>query len=313
MSRTFTELRVHAAPKSQRYTLGGATMGTRYSAVFYAPPGFATDALAGALFAAVDEVDRQMSLWLAHSDLNRLNRAPVGSWIVVPDELHEVLRTALDVEQASGGAFNVAVGNAVRAWGFGPPGGESTAEHSPTGRCPRPSIDLELEPRRVRKHVAMTLDLDGIAKGYGVDRMAAVMHRFALTSWLVGIDGELRAEGRKPDGSAWAVGHERPDRSAREPMGVIELSDVAVATSGSYRHWREVAGETVSHTMDPDSGRPLRNVIASATVLAPTCIEADAWATALMVLGPAAAAPMLVARGLEWIAVCDDGTLTSSL
>ena len=111
------------------------------------------------------------------------------------------------------------------------------------------------------------------------------MDRFGIASWLVGIDGEMRARGRKPDGSAWAIGHERPVVGARELMGVLELEDVAVATSGGYRHCHEVAGRTVTHTMDPRSGEPLDNGVAAVTVLADNCMAADAWATALMVRG----------------------------
>ncbi len=117
----------------------------------------------------------------------------------------------------------------------------------PDTPCFQPCRQLELAAGRARKRAVMTLDLNGIAKGYGVDRMAAVMARFGLNSWLVGIDGEMRAGGRKPDGEPWAVGHERPDRHRREAMGVIELQDMSVATSGNYRHWREVDGEIIAH------------------------------------------------------------------
>ncbi len=149
-----------------------------------------------------------------------------------------VLLAALDIERQSNGAFNIAVGEAVSAWGFGPPARQPNCRRGESSVCPEPSRHLELENGRARKHLPMTLDLSGIAKGYGVDRMASVMARFGLTAWLVGIDGEMRAKGRKPDGSPWAVGHEKPDRLVRESMGVIELEDISVATSGNYRHWR---------------------------------------------------------------------------
>ena len=99
----------------------------------------------------------------------------------------------------------------------------------------------------------LSLDLSGIAKGYGVDEMARVMEAFAIPSWLVGIDGEMRAKGLKPDGSPWAVALERPERGTRDAMGVIELTDMAVATSGNYRHWVDVGGKTLSHTMNPEN------------------------------------------------------------
>lgn len=146
---------------------------------------------------------------------------------------------------------------------------------------------LELDPvnGRVRKHAPLTLDLSGIAKGYGVDRLAEVVRASGIASALVAIDGELRASGLQPDEAPWAVAIERPDYCARAPHAVIALHDAAVATSGDYRHWVEVGGRRLSHTMDPARGGPLATSPASVTVVGATCMIADAWATALMVRG----------------------------
>ena len=119
----------------------------------------------------------------------------------------------------------------------------------------------------------------------------------------------MRAKGVKPDGEPWAVAHERPDRSVREAMGVIELHDMAVATSGNYRHWIEVDGRIVSHTMNSTISAPLDNAIASVTVMAPTCMEADAFATAFMVLGVEEGMRMATTRGIEAIFVLKDGSV----
>jgi thiamine biosynthesis lipoprotein len=151
------------------------------------------------------------------------------------------------------------------------------------------------------------LDLSGIAKGYGVDEMARVMEAFAVPSWLVGIDGEMRAKGLKPGGSPWAVALERPQRGTRDVMGVVELTDMAVATSGNYRHWVDMDGKTLSHTMNPKTTAPLENSLASVSVLGATCMEADAWATALMVLGEKAGQNTAAALGIN------DGTVFSNL
>ena len=313
MSRMSIDRRVGAIGPAHRRTLSGATMGTRYSAIFHAPLDFGLDDLRLALQAAVDEVDDQMSIWKEQSDLNRLNSSAVGTWVDIPDALHEVLSAALDIERQSSGAFNIAVGDRVQAWGFGPQGPAAGLLDRADTPCAQPSRQLELAAGRVRKYAAMTLDLNGIAKGYGVDRMAAVMVRFGLKSWLVGIDGEMRARGRKSDGEPWAVGHERPDRHGREAMGVIELQDMSVATSGNYRQWREMDGRMVSHTIAPNTGVPLTNAVASATVLAPSCMAADAWATVLMVLGPVRGGPLIQSEGFDWISVMEDGTIGTSL
>ena len=299
-----------------RQTLNGGTMGTRYSAVFYMPPGTNVPALAAALFEAVDRVDQQMSTWKPESDINSLNAAPVDTWVAIPRELMTVLAAALQVGRASQGAFDIGVGDLVSAWGFGPHDcrRNRTATKSTS---PRPSAAeaLELIPTegKARKTANLMLDLSGIAKGYGVDEMARVMNEFCIPSWLVGIDGEMRAKGVKPDGAMWAVAHERPDRNVREAMGVLELQDMAVATSGNYRHVIEVNGKPLSHTIDPRSARPLDNNVASITVLAPTCTMADAWATAFMVMGVDRALAVASANRLDVICVLQHGSVRSSL
>lgn len=278
----------------------------------------ATEALASALFEAVDRLDRQMSNWKPDSDLNRLNAAPVGEWVTLPRELMAVLAEALKIGRASKGAFDIGVGGMAAAWGFGPggrqpdPGLIAAASAAPRAATTE-ALHLDPGASRARKSAPLSLDLSGIAKGFSVDEMARVMDAFGIRSWLVGIDGEMRASGVKPDGSPWAVVHERPDRHSREAMGVIELTDMAVATSGNYRHWAEVEGRLVSHTMDPGSRRPLDNEAASVSVLAATCMAADAWATAFMVLGVEAASRLAAAFGLGTIFVLSDGTVRSTI
>lgn len=270
-----------------RHALNGPTMGTRWSALFHVLSGFDVEAVRAALQASVDEVDAQMSTWQSDSDLMRLNRAPVGAWVTIPGCLLDVIRLGLNVGRASGGAFDIGVGDAVTAWGFGP------AEASPD-RIRRamqarrmPAHDaLEIDGARVRKRVPIALDLNGVAKGYGVDRLAGILGGFGIRDALVGIDGEMRAMGLRPDGEAWTVAVEEPDPERRAPHSILSLQDCAVATSGDYRHRVEVQGRHLSHTMDPTLGAPLIKSPASVTVIAPTCAEADAWATAFMVLGP---------------------------
>ncbi|MBM5577126.1 FAD:protein FMN transferase [Burkholderia pseudomallei] len=168
-------------------------------------------------------------------------------------------------------------------------------------------LEVDVARGRARRLADVAFDLCGIAKGFGVDELARVLDRHGIGAWLVGIDGELRARGCKPDGSPWAIALEAPDYDRRGAMGAIDLVDAAVATSGDYRHWADFGGERLSHTMDPRAGAPLRGDIASVTVVAPTCTDADAYATALMVLGAQAGCAHAERHGLDALFVVRDG------
>jgi thiamine biosynthesis lipoprotein len=269
-----------------RFALNGPTMGTRWSALFFAPNGFDPAPVRAALQAATGEVDAQMSTWNAGSDLMRLNAAPVGASVAVPDRLREVLRLGLEIGRASGGAFDIGMGDAVMAWGFGSEAAETNGIRAAMAapRCPAHDA-LEIGERHVRKSAPIALDLNGIAKGYGVDRLAETLGEHGIDNALVGIDGEMRALGLRPDFEPWTIAVEAPDPDRRTPHSILALQDAAVATSGDYRHWVEVQGRRLSHTMDPARGAPLIASPASVTVVARTCAEADAWATACMVKG----------------------------
>lgn len=168
-------------------------------------------------------------------------------------------------------------------------------------------LEVDVARGRARRLADVAFDLCGIAKGFGVDELARVLDRHDIGAWLVGIDGELRARGCKPDGSPWAIALEAPDYDRRGAMGAIDLVDAAVATSGDYRHWADFGGERLSHTMDPRAGAPLRGGIASVTVVAPTCTDADAYATALMLLGAQAGRAHAERHGLDALFVVRDG------
>lgn len=291
--------------------LNGPTMGTRWSALFFAEPGFDTNAVQDALQAAVDEVDTQMSTWKPDSDLMQINAAPVGQWVAVPERLGDVLRLGLEIGRASGGAFDIGMGDAVTAWGFGPEGAAPDGIRAAMAARRRPAHEvLETCGDQVRKTAPIALDLNGIAKGYGVDRLAETLRDHGTDNALVGIDGEMRALGLRPDGEVWTIAVEAPDPERRTPHSILALQDAAVATSGDYRHWVEVQGRRLSHTMDPKRGAPLLASPASVTVVARTCTEADAWATALMVLGSDAGAALTRRRGLDALFLLrdDDGS-----
>lgn len=310
--KTFSEKAEPSPPSLKRHALSGGTMGTRYSAVFFAASGVDESAIDTALFAAADTVDRQMSTWKPDSDLSRLNAAPTQQWLAVPEELLTVLDTSMRIGAQSDGAFDIGVGDLVNAWGFGPAGPSPDERHASAlkaqvHRLASDVLEIDHVQKRVRKRSPIVLDLSGIAKGYGVDALAGCLDRFGIARYLVGIDGEMRAKGHKPDGQAWAIAIEKPVRDVREVMGVMELTDAAIATSGNYRHWVELGGRQHGHTMSPLDRQPVYNRLAAVTVVMSSCMLADAWATALLVLGESGGVELAQKRGMHALFVLHDG------
>lgn len=223
-----------------------------------------------------------------------------------------VITTALQVSEQSAGAFEIAVGELVQGWGFGPTArtlDQPALAELGRQRLAPASYGLELQPRRhrLRKRAKLRLDLNGIAKGFGVDELARALEASGIRDYLVGIDGEMRARGSKPAGQPWTVALEKPLRGVRQVMGVMELSNAAIATSGDYRRWVEIAGQSYAHTLDPATGAPLDNRLASVSVVAANCMLADAWATALLVLGEVEGPRLAQERGMDALFVIRDG------
>lgn len=307
MRKTFTDLHRHA--------LNGPTMGTRWSALFHVPADFDPRPVETAMAAGVAEVDCQMSTWKPNSDINRLSRAAPGEWVDLPPRLIQVLEAGLSIGRASGGAFDIGMGDAVSAWGFGAEAADGERIRDARQRTRRPAhevLELDRSQSRARKHEPMVFDLNGIAKGYGVDRLSETALAFGIKGALLAIDGELRALGGQPDGSPWAVAVEMPDPERRAAHSVLALSDAAVATSGDYRHWVQVGDRRLSHTMDPRRGMPLAASPASVTVLAERCMDADAWATAMMVLGVERGLPLARTLQLSVLFLGRDGQGTGT-
>lgn len=289
-------------PQLPRLHLHGPTMGTRWSVTLDADlsgPQQAT--LRHDLAAAVAQVDAQMSPFRADSDLLRCNRAPVGQWLELPTEFLHVLDCALEVARLSSGAFDPGVGDLVHAWGFGSATAPDAQAIAHTRQQPRPPTwdVLQRQGGQLRKLAPLTLDLCGIAKGFAVDRMSAQLRQHGIGHALVALDGELYALGHQASGHPWPVAVESPEPQRRAVHGVIELQDMAIATSGDYRHYFALGDTRIAHSMDGRQQAPVRNGVASVSVLAPNCMWADAWATALLVLGDTAGLALAQRLGLQ--------------
>ena len=188
----------------------------------------------------------------------------------------------------SGGKFDVTVGPLVNLWGFGPVPGEQTvpALIDIQRTLARVGMDkLELDATGITKHADLYVDLSAIAKGFAVDELADLLIDQGIGDYLIEIGGELRASGKNARGRPWRIAIELPDVSRRMPYKAIDITDMAMATSGDYRNYFAVDGKRYSHTIDPHSGFPINNSVASVTVLAKSTAMADGLATAINVMG----------------------------
>ncbi len=248
-----------------------------------------------ALEAAIEEelagVNDRMSTYLPDSELSRFNRHRETTPFAVSAATFEVFAAALATSERTGGAFDVTVGPLVDAWGFGP-GDEEPPEPDPAAvrrileRIGYRRLELDPEARTVRKARAdLACDLSGIAKGYAVDRVVERLAALGAGDVWVEVGGEVRAAGTNARGRAWRLGIERPQLLPGSLQRIVPLADLAVATSGDYRNYREIDGERFSHLIDPRTGWPIRHRLASVSVFHPRCMVADGLATALMVMG----------------------------
>lgn len=291
---------------SRLQRLSGSTMGTDWSARLMRPPGLDAD-LDAELRGELDDIVRQMSHWEPDSLLSRYNAAPAGSWHPLPPAFYEVMAYALAVHEASAGAYDPAAGALVNLWGFGPgPRFDGAGFYAPDaqavaralGQRTHAPVRLDPEGRRLLQPGGAVLDLSAVAKGYAVDRLALCLERHGVQHYLVEIGGELRGAGLKADGQPWWVEIEGVPDAQSGSQAVVALHGLAVATSGDYRRYFHQAGQRRPHTLDPRSGYPVSNELASVTVLAPTCMQADALSTALSVLGPQEGLAFAEAHGL---------------
>ena len=276
------------------YVIEGPIMGTTFSVKVVSD--VLDDSRVMSLRVAVEEtlaaIDHKMSTYRADSELSRFNAVRTTDPFPVSADTIAVFQHAREISELTEGAFDVTVGPLVDAWGFGPRGQPATwpadadIERLKT-HVGYERLEINVDAATLRKTDPMTVsDLSALAKGYAVDRVVALLHAEGFRSLLVEVGGEVRTSGRSERGDDWRVGIERPVLGPPAVQRLFRLRDRALATSGDYRNYYEVGGRRISHTIDPRSGRPVSHGLASVGVIAPLCVQADAMATALEVLGP---------------------------
>ncbi len=266
---------------------------------------------------ALDDVESAMSHYRPESEVSRFNASRTTDPFELSPATLEVVRVAIELSELSGGAFDVTVAPLVNAWGFGP---TEPAVFPPDpavlsrlrDRVGFQKLELDASTSSVRKtDPELEWDLSAVAKGYGVDQVAAALLEEGLTRFMVEVGGEIVAAGLNQANGPWRIGIERPAQSGGIER-VVPLSGHAMATSGDYRNVREVEGRVVSHMIDPRTGRPVDHRLASVSVIAGTCLLADGIATTLEVLGPDEGYDLALEHGWAALFLTRDGeTITA--
>lgn len=253
----------------------------------------------------LERINSRMSTYQPESEVSRFNRSESTEWFEVSEETARVVQRAQELSRDSGGAFDVTVKPLVELWNFGAGRGDFKLPEEQVIQSIREQIgwqklEVRPSPPALRKSDArIQIDLSAIAKGYAVDAVAGNLETAGFKNYFVEIGGEAVARGGKPGGASWRVGVERPQDIGQSVQRVVELQDRAIATSGDYRNFAIVDGQRYSHEIDPATGWPIRNQVASASILAPDCMTADGLATAVMVLGPKKSEELLKKYGAE--------------
>ncbi|PWW16141.1 MULTISPECIES: FAD:protein FMN transferase [Pseudidiomarina] len=287
----------------QQLAVSGKTMGTTYHISYVtANPQHSPEQVKQRVDAVLEQINSQMSTYDPQSELSLFNSRQTTEPVVISRSLETVIRRALEIANETDGVLDVTVGPLVNLWGFGP---LAKPERKPTEAELQAMLDevgyqhVHVENHQLRKaKPEIYIDLSTIAKGYGVDRVAVLLEQMEITNYLVEIGGEMRTRGTKPGNQPWRIAIEKPVTSERSVQRVIEPGDAGIATSGDYRNYYEEDGVRYSHIIDPRTGYPIQHNLVSVTVVAPTSMDADAYATALTVMGPEQALAFAEQKGL---------------
>ena len=268
--------------------------------------------------AQLERVDLSMSTYRADSQISQFNTLDPDTWFKVSGDFLSVMTTALDIGKHSAGAYDVTVGPLVDLWGFGPAGIVDTPPAKDTIRqvlntVGQDYLRVDVAQSRIMKKRQLALDFSSLAKGFAVDQVANWLLAQGVNRFMLEVGGEMRLSGLSARGDKWRIAIEQPESTTRAVAEAISLTDVAVATSGDYRNYFEANGKRYSHTIDPRTGYPVAHDLVSVTVVHSDCMIADAWATALTVLGAKQAMAVAKKNGLAvyFIQRVDDGYLPS--
>ncbi|MHC8285275.1 FAD:protein FMN transferase [Pseudomonas sp. XS1P51] len=271
-------------------SFSGPTMGSTYSIKYLRQAGLPTPAEVRVQVEKIlAEVDQQMSTYRSDSDIERFNDLPANRCQKMPAPILKLVRVAEQLSEQSEGSYDLTVEPLLNLWGFGPQAREEKVPSAQALAEVRQRVGyqhLRIEGDQLCKDAAVEVDFNSIAAGYAVDRIAAQLEASGIHNYLAEATGELKAAGKKLDGSPWRIALEEPRDDQQVAQRVIAVDGYGVSTSGDYRNYFEQDGRRYSHTFDARTGAPVSHTLASVTVINPSALMADGLSTLLLILGP---------------------------
>jgi len=294
------------AAENAPLVLEGKTMGTSWRVSLAGVDAQRAPELRRQIQAQLDADDRLLSTWKDDSALMQFNHATSTAPWPVDAAMADIVTLSLRVGQKTQGAMDITVGPLVNLWGFGPDkqpvatpdAAQIAAARARTGLSHLRVVNAAGSQWLQKDIPDLYVDLSTVGEGYAADHLAQLMAQNGIGRYLVSVGGALASRGMNADDKPWRVAIQKPTDRENAVQAVVDINGHGISTSGSYRNYYELDGKRLSHVIDPATGRPITHKLVSATVIAPTALEADAWDTGLMVLGPEKAREVALAQGL---------------
>ncbi len=303
------------AKESTALVLEGKTMGTFWRVSLAGVDNTRQDELRTKIQAQLDGDDRLLSTYKSDSTLSRFNQSRSSSPYPVPEAMSDIVTTSLRIGAKTGGAMDITVGPLVNLWGFGPnkqpvktpDQAQIEAAKALTGLQHLAVINKSGQQWLQKDLPGLYVDLSTIGEGYAADHLARLMEQNGISRYLVSVGGAVVTRGTNSEDKAWRVAIQKPTDRETAVQAVVDLNGHGISTSGSYRNYYELEGKRLSHVIDPTTGAPIEHKLVSATVIAPTAMEADGWDTGLMVLGMEKAKQVAQKEGLAVYLIAKEG------
>ncbi len=270
------------------------------------PQDLAAPKLQQELQQTLDNANKVLSTYQPDTELMRFNNSAIGEWQASSPMLFDAVTTAVLVSQQTNGIYDVTVAPLVNVWGFGPKAVPNKVPSAVEIRAAKAKVGwqhiaIDNSQKKLQRQRDISLDLSSLGEGIGVDALEEVLIKHGVQSYMISVAGTIRTKGQKLNGSAWRIAIEKPDSSGLpERVLNLGLGATAISTSGAYRNYHEIEGVRYSHTIDPRTGKPITHKTVSVSVVMPNQPDrlADAWATALNVLGAEEGYTVAVKQGI---------------